>query len=118
MAPPKRPSLVGAMKAAKDAAGRTAQPPEAAPVASQPSPAAETPAPLAAPPGPAKRDRSLSDRSATTALHIPREQLHLLRLVAVARANREGGGRPSVSNVLRELIEANRAALEREAAGG
>jgi hypothetical protein len=39
----------------------------------------------------------------------------LLRRVAVERANRDGG-RPSVSNVLRDLIEANRAALEREAA--
>jgi len=41
--------------------------------------------------------------------------LHLLRLVAVTRANQDGG-LPSVSNVLLELIEANRPDLEREAA--
>jgi hypothetical protein len=75
---------------------------------------AEAFTPPAAPPSPAKRNRDLSDSSATTAVHIPKDQLHLLRLVAVARANREGG-RPSVSNVLRALIDANRAELEAEA---
>ena len=57
----------------------------------------------------------MTDSSATTAVHIPKDHLALLRRVAVERANRDGG-RPSVSNVLRDLIEANRGALEREAA--
>jgi predicted CopG family antitoxin len=38
----------------------------------------------------------------------------LLRRVSIERANRQGG-RPSVSNILRELIEQHRAELEAEA---
>jgi hypothetical protein len=63
-----------------------------------------------------KRDRSLTDASATTAIHIPRADLALLRRVAVERANRNGG-RPSVSDVIREMVERHRAELEAEARG-
>lgn len=61
---------------------------------------------------PAAMRPHLTDSNATTAVHISKDQLHLLRLVAVTRANQDGG-RPSVSNVLLELIEANRPELER-----
>lgn len=53
----------------------------------------------------------------TTSVHLPKDQLHLLRLVAVSRAGRQGG-RPSVSDILRELIERNRQTLESEAYRG
>lgn len=49
----------------------------------------------------------------TTAIHLPRETLHLLRRVAAERANRHGG-RPSVSAVLVSLVEASRDELEAE----
>lgn len=99
MAAPKRQSLVATMKAAKDAAARMPLPPPPRPVVE---------------PVPPQRSRALTDASATTAIHIPREDLALLRRVAVERANREGG-RPSVSDVLRELIDKHRAELEAEA---
>lgn len=56
-----------------------------------------------------------SDEMVTTAIHVRKETLILLRRVAVERANIHGG-RPSVSAVITELVEANRAELEREAA--
>jgi hypothetical protein len=99
----KRPSLVSSMKAAAAVATAPVAPPPPAPVAAPP--AVETKG----------RNRSLTDASATTAVHLPREDIALLRRVAVERANRSGG-RPSVSDVLRDLIERNRAELEREAA--
>jgi hypothetical protein len=89
----KRQSLVGSMKAA---AKRAEAPPVHQPVLDRPA-----------------RNRDLTDSSMTTAVHLPREDLALLRRVAVERANRDGG-RPSVSDVIRGLIEQNRAALERE----
>lgn len=49
----------------------------------------------------------------TTAVHLPKATLALLRRVAVERANRHGG-RPSVSAVLVALVEGQRAALEAE----
>lgn len=107
MAASKRPSLVQTVKAAADRA--------AAPVPA-PAPHQTAPQPLeeqgrnSAP----RRSRALTDAGATTAIHIPRDDLHLLRLVSVARANRQGG-RPSVSDVLRDLINRHRAELEREA---
>lgn len=108
----KRPSLTMAtMKVAKDRATAAQDAPALVPAAAVQTAADEPPTPSAGPP---RRDRTLTDSSATTALHIPKDLLHLLRLVAVTRANRDGG-RPSVSNVLRELIEASRAELEREA---
>ncbi len=50
----------------------------------------------------------------TTAIHIPRSTHLLLRAVAFRRAQ-EGGGRPSVSALLVELVEEHRKALEKEA---
>ena len=50
---------------------------------------------------------------ATTAVNLPRDNLLLLRRVAVERANKEGG-RPSVSAILARLIESNRDELESE----
>lgn len=50
----------------------------------------------------------------TTSLHLPSDLLYLLRVIAVNRANRRGG-RPSVSDVVRELLEHNRRQLEAEA---
>ena len=49
----------------------------------------------------------------TTAVHIPKATLSLLRRVAVARADKHGG-RPSVSGVLVDLAERARAELEAE----
>ena len=47
---------------------------------------------------------------------IPADLLRLLRLAAIARADRHGG-RPSVSDVIRDLLERHRKELETEAAG-
>jgi hypothetical protein len=60
------------------------------------------------------RSNELTRNSKTTAIHIPRDDLALLQRVAVERAIRVGG-RPSVSDVLRVLIEKHRAELEVEA---
>lgn len=64
-------------------------------------------------PAPSRPTRT--EESTTTAIHLPRETLHLLRRVAAERANR-GGGRPSVSAVLVALVEEQRAKLEGELA--
>lgn len=56
-----------------------------------------------------------AEEMTTTAIHIPKTTLTLLRRVAVERAITKGG-RPSVSAVLAELVEANRAELEKELA--
>lgn len=101
MAGPKRMGLIQSAKAAAEQAAARAEAPQEPPAAPT-SPAAP------------RRNRSLTDESVTTAVHIPREQLALLRRVAVERANRDGG-RPSVSDVLRDLIEQKRADLELEA---
>lgn len=50
----------------------------------------------------------------TTAIHLPRDQWELLRVVAFRRAEKSGG-RPSVSALLVELIEQHRAELAKEA---
>lgn len=94
----KRLSMVAGMKAAAER------------VAAAPPP---LPAELVAPAKPA-RSRELTDNGATTAVHLAKEDLMLLRRVSIERANRQGG-RPSVSNILRELIEQHRAELEAEA---
>jgi hypothetical protein len=49
----------------------------------------------------------------TTAIHVPKKVLALLRRVAVERANIEGG-RPSVSAVLVDLVRERWAELEKE----
>jgi hypothetical protein len=60
--------------------------------------------------------RAASEEMTTTAIHVPKAALALLRRVAVERANRHGG-RPSVSAVIADLVERNRAELEREVTG-
>ncbi len=108
MAESKRPSLVAQMQAAKERSAAGA-------AASAPAPEPEPATPATEPAPPPRRGRALTDAGTTTAVHIPREDLALLRRVAVERANRHGG-RPSVSDVLRGLIERHRAELERETA--
>jgi hypothetical protein len=53
---------------------------------------------------------------AITSIHLPKEMLTLLRIAAIKRAEREGG-RPSVSTVIRDLLERHRAEIEKEADG-
>src|SRR5688500_2803730 len=53
------------------------------------------------------------DRRVTSSVHFERGHLALLRRVAVERAN-ANGGRPSVSDVIADLVERYRAELERE----
>ena len=50
----------------------------------------------------------------TATVNLPREMLTLLRRVAVNRAD-TAGGRPSVSDVVREILEKHRSDLEDEA---
>ena len=50
----------------------------------------------------------------TATVNLPREMLTLLRRVAVNRAD-TAGGRPSVSDVVREILEKHRSDLEEEA---
>ena len=49
----------------------------------------------------------------TTAIHISKSDWNLLRQVSFKRAQ-ESGGRASVSDVIRTLIETHRGDLERE----
>ena len=49
-----------------------------------------------------------------TSIYMSAGTLRLLRNVAASRAEKHGG-RPSVSDVVRELIEGHRKELEREA---
>jgi hypothetical protein len=60
--------------------------------------------------------RTGSEEMTTTAIHVPKATLALLRRVAVERANLHGG-RPSVSALIADLVERNRAELEREVTG-
>ena len=46
---------------------------------------------------------------------LPPDDLKLLRRVAIERADRAGGGRPSVSSIIRDLVDRHRAELEKEA---
>lgn len=78
-------SLVSAVKAAKDAVE-------------------------AEPPGVSSIDRG---DMTTSAMHLPKATLQLLRKVAVARAGRRGG-RPSVSAVIVDLVEQHRAEFQKE----
>ncbi len=48
-----------------------------------------------------------------TSIHIPKNMLTLLRIAAIKRAERDGG-RPSVSNVIRDLLERHRAEITKE----
>ncbi len=56
---------------------------------------------------------SVSTAKTTTTVHLPDDTLRLLRAVAAARMVSQGG-RPSVSRVVAELVEARRADLEAE----
>ncbi|HEV7371005.1 hypothetical protein [Arenibaculum sp.] len=53
----------------------------------------------------------------TSSVNFERRDLALLRRVAVERATLYGG-RPSVSDVIADLVEQHRAELESEARGG
>jgi len=52
----------------------------------------------------------------TSSVHLAREDVGLLRRVAAVRSMTKGG-RPSVSDVIRSLIEEARPRLEKEAKG-
>lgn len=85
----RRGSLIGSMKVVADQ------------VAAEPASEVQT------------RGRPDMGEMVTTAIHVPKRTLSLLRRVAVARADRVGG-RPSVSAVLADLAEEARERLERE----
>jgi hypothetical protein len=55
----------------------------------------------------------VADDYVTTAIHIPKWVLALLRNAAVGRANRVAG-RPSVSRIITELVELHLEDLEKE----
>jgi hypothetical protein len=61
----------------------------------------------------ADSDAGIDQPMATSAMHLPKTTLQLLRRVAVARAGKRGG-RPSVSAVIVELVELHRADMETE----
>lgn len=94
--PKRRGSLLGGIKADVDKVAAEAATPAPAPAAS--------------------RYSRQKDDMTTTAIYIPKDAHSLLRLVAVRRANAEGG-RPSVSDVITALIERHRDELEAEAKG-
>ena len=50
-----------------------------------------------------------------TTIYITAEMLTLLRIVAARRAEDAGGGRPSVSDVVRGILEKYRSEIEDEA---
>jgi hypothetical protein len=54
------------------------------------------------------------EETTTSRISMPTEMLELLRLVAIKRATAEGG-RPSVSNVVRGLVQQHWDELKREA---
>lgn len=83
-------SLIGSMKAVAERVA--AEPPPAAPIVTS------------------RPDMGLM---VTTAIHIPKRTLSLLRKVSIARADRNGG-RPSVSALLADLAEEARERLEQE----
>ena len=53
------------------------------------------------------------EETVTTAIHLPKRTLALLRRVAVERANQRGG-RPSVSALITDLVEQLRPTLQSE----
>jgi len=60
----------------------------------------------------------VSAAMATCSVHMSLDMLTTLRLVATRRAAALGAGRPSVSDVVREILDRHRDELEGEAAGG
>jgi len=59
------------------------------------------------------RRTTASAGMAITSVHLPRELLRLLRLASIDRADRHGG-RPSVSDVIRDVLERHRDEIEDE----
>ncbi len=57
--------------------------------------------------------RTSDEGWASTSVHLPVELLELLRMAAVKRASRQGG-RPNVSEIVREALEAHRDKIEGE----
>lgn len=104
MAKSRGAGLIAAAAAAKAAASRPAAEAPLQPVQAAQEPQAPEP-PVAEPE---------TVEYVTTAIHVPKDTLALLRRVAVERANIHGG-RPSVSAVLTDLVQANWPDLEAEA---
>lgn len=50
---------------------------------------------------------------AITSIHLPRELLKVLRMASINRADQRGG-RPSVSDVIRDVLERHRDEIEDE----
>jgi predicted nucleic acid-binding Zn ribbon protein len=61
----------------------------------------------------AEAKRRASEEYVTSAIHVRKSVLALLRHVAVSRANKRGG-RPSVSGIITELVERHWDELEAE----
>jgi len=59
-------------------------------------------------------ERATAKRTSTASIQLPPDQIRLLKHVAFVRTRRERA-RASLSSVVSELIEQNRAELEREA---
>ncbi|APT48417.1 hypothetical protein BSA145_21365 (plasmid) [Bacillus safensis] len=108
MAKSRGAGLIAAAAAAKAAASRPAAEAPAQPVQTAQEPQATPPAPEP----PVAEPETVE--YVTTAIHVPKDTLALLRRVAVERANIHGG-RPSVSAVLTDLVQANWPDLEAEA---
>jgi hypothetical protein len=66
-----------------------------------------------APIRPKQKGEAQDDTMVTTAIHIRKDTWNLLREVAFRRAQ-ANGGRTSVSELVRTLVEARRAELESE----
>lgn len=65
---------------------------------------------------PQEQDSAERDEMQTTAIHIRKKDWNLLRSVSFHRA-RATGGRASVSEVVRALIDVHRSELESEVSG-
>ena len=59
------------------------------------------------------RRTTASAGMAITSIHLPRELLTLLRFASIHRADQRGG-RPSVSDVIRDVLERHRDEIEDE----
>ena len=114
MAKSRGAGLIAAAAAAKAAASRPAAEAPAQPVQTAQEPQVVPPAPVppVASSQPAPEPETVE--YVTTAIHVPKDTLALLRRVAVERANIHGG-RPSVSAVLTDLVQASWLDLEAEA---
>ena len=114
MAKSRGAGLIAAAAAAKAAASRPAAEAPLQPVqaAQEPQTAPSAPEPPVVSSQPVAEPETVE--YVTTAIHVPKDTLALLRRVAVERANIHGG-RPSVSAVLTDLVQANWPDLEAEA---